>query len=164
LSFDSCSFPCEKEEYCKIVGGLLPRILVGIFSGLGFGVRVNPEVANDVDLWVYLDGKLVLVAEILNWSVRSRLSEKRKDGIIRNLCHYNCNRVLIYTVPNSNIDDEFTENNIDTVCIGFQVLPPEFYEFFLKKGQIIRRRHESSETIEHIKHVTKNYLIKKGLL
>jgi len=164
LSFDSGSFPCERKEYCKVVGGLLPRILAGIFSGLGFGVKINPVVANDVDLWVFLDGKLVLVAEIFNWSISSRLGNGRKGGIIRNLCQYNCNRVLIYSVPNSNVDDEFAENNIDTVCIGFQVLPLEFYKFFLKKGQVIRRRPESPEAVEDIKRIIRNYLIRKGLL
>jgi len=60
------------------------------------------------------------------------------------------------------LDGEFAENCIDTVCVGFQVLPLEFYKFFLEKGQVIRRKPESPEAVKEIKRIIRNYLIRKG--
>jgi len=50
----------------------------GYKKGEDFIVWVNPKQGNDVDLKVKLHGKYILVAEILNWSVKSILSQKRK--------------------------------------------------------------------------------------
>jgi len=59
---------------------------------------VNPKQGNDVNLKVFIRNKLIIVAEILNLSVGSRLSVKKKDCIIRNLSKYKCKKLLIYTV------------------------------------------------------------------
>ena len=107
-------FPCKQEEYTKTVGKLLPTILGEIFTELGFQAKVNPQQANGVDLEVFLGDHLVLVAEILNWSIASRLTDKRKDNIIRNLNEFNCNKVLIYTVPLSNLNG-LGENEIHQI-------------------------------------------------
>ncbi len=143
---------------------MLPRILAVVFSGFGFCVRVNPVEGNGVDLWVYEDSELVLAIEVLNWSIRSRLSNKRKGKIIDNLSRYKCNRVLVYSVPNSNVDEEFAKKSVDTLCIGFQLQPRKFYKFFEERRQVIRRRPISLEAVQAIKRIIKNYLVEKGLL
>ena len=62
-------FPRMKTSYLQLVGKILPRILGKIFLELGFGVWVNPQPRNGVDLEVYDNkGKLVLVIETFNWS------------------------------------------------------------------------------------------------
>jgi hypothetical protein len=61
-------FPSEKSKYLRSVGRVLPRILGKILLELGFGVWVNPQPRNGVDIEVYdKEGTLVLVVEILNW-------------------------------------------------------------------------------------------------
>lgn len=136
-------FPCKQEEYTKTVGRLLPAILGEIFAELGFKVRVNHQQSNGVDTEVFLGDNLILVAEILNWSIRSRLTNKRKGNIITNLNEYDCNKVLIYTVPLSNLDG-LRENEIYLMQIGYQILPEKYYEFFITKGQIERRNIDSN--------------------
>lgn len=135
-------FPCKQEEYTKTVGKLLPKILGEILTGLGFNVKVNPQQQNGVDMEVFLDNNLVLVAEILNWSIASRLTNKRKGNIITNLNEFNCNKVLICTVPLSNLDG-LRENGIYLMEIGYQLLPETYYDFFLTKEQVERRNIDS---------------------
>ena len=160
MGFHKYSLPCERYEYNKRVGEILPKTLAVVLTNLGFKAEVNPLQANDVDQWVYRSNRLTIAAEILNWSIRSWLSNSRKRWIIRNLCRYKCERVLIHSVPNRNIDEVFAKNNIDTVCIGFQLLPIEFYEFFLQRGQVIRRKPLSTEVVEEIRCIIENYLTK----
>lgn len=157
------SFPCRKEEYCRIVGELLPTTISKVLFDCGFRPEASPLSANDVDLRVYLADRLVLVAEILNWSISSRLADKRKNKIIKNLIAFsNVARALIHSVPNSNIDDEFAEKGIDTVCIGFQLLPNEFYSFFVEKGHIVKRRPVTMKAFHDIRATIANYLNEKG--
>lgn len=143
-------FPCEQLKYTKTVGKLLPTILEEIFTELGFRVKVNPQQANGVDLEVFLEDNLVLVAEVLNWSIASRLTNKRKGNIIKNLNEFNCNKVLIHTVPLSNLDG-LKENGIHTLEIGYQVLPETYYSFFLTKGQVVKRKIDSELTRRNIR-------------
>ncbi len=148
-------YPCERQRYNKIVGKLLPRRLAVIFSSLGFEVTVNPVEGNGVDLWICRNNELVLVAEVLNWSVRSRLSNKRKRKILDNLSRYECNRLLVHSVPNSNVDKEFAERGVDTLCIGFQLLPWTFYKFFEERGQVIRRKPVCPQTVDAVRRVVR---------
>ena len=80
MGFKDYSYHCEKYRYNRIVGKLLPRLLKSIFVDFGFSVKVNPIEGNDVDMGVYWNNELVLVAEVLNWSIGSRLGNKRKRG------------------------------------------------------------------------------------
>jgi len=150
-------FPCEESEYKKIVGRLLPNILGKTFTELGFEVTVNHQQANGVDLEIYQEDYLVLVAEVVNWSIGSRLTHKRKNSYIKNLSEYDCNRVFIYTVPLSNLDG-FKENGIGLLEIGYQILPEAFYNFFLAKEQVERRKIDSRDIRQDIKEKMRSYL------
>lgn len=105
-------------------------------------MKVNPQQANGVDLEVSLGDNLVVVAEVLNWSIGSRLNNKRKSNIIRNLNEHKCSKLLIHTVPLSNLDG-LGESGIYLMEIGYQILPETYYEFFLTKGQVERRNIDS---------------------
>ena len=150
-------FPCEESEYKKIVGRLLPDILEEILTELGFEVTVNHQQANGVDLEIFQENNLILVAEVVNWSIGSRLTHKRKNSYIKNLSEYDCNKVFIYTVPLSNLDG-FKENGIDLLGIGYQILPQTFYNFFSSKGQVERRRVDSRDLRKDIKDKILSYL------
>jgi len=150
-------FPCEQMEYTKTVGSLLPNILGEIFTELGFKVKINHQQANGVDLEISLGNNLMVVAEVLNWSIRSRLTDKRKGNIIRNLNQFNCNKALIYTVPLSNLNG-LKENRIYLLEIGYQILPETYYNFFQTKGQVIRRTIDSELTRKNIRAKILNYL------
>ena len=152
-----CRFPCEQGEYTKTVGWLLPTILGEIFSELGFKAKVNDQQTNGVDLEVFFGDNLILVAEILNWSIKSRLTDKRKGCIIRNLNEFNCSKLLIHTVPLSNLHG-VRENGIDILEIGYQILPETYYDFFLARGQVIRRKIECDSTRREIKSKILDYV------
>ena len=161
-------FPTKKDRYCRCVGRLLPHrvgqiieellIEAGYKKGEDFIVWVNPKQGNDVDLKVKLHGKYFLVAEILNWSVKSILSEKRKQNIIRNLLSYNCKRILICTVLNETEIEEFERKGIAVIKIGYQLLPRCFYGFFKDKNQTEARRIDSKQTRMDIKSKIAEYL------
>lgn len=165
MSFRRFTLPCEKEKYAGIVGSLLPIELERIFRELNFIPILIPRQTNGVDIQIYQNDSIVLVGEILNWSISSRLNNKRKEKIIENLCEYEdpCKRVLFHTVPTSNIDDEFSENSIDVVCFGFQILIPEHYNFFRERNQVIRRRPLNRRSYISIKMKVLHYLRTNGL-
>lgn len=160
------SLPCEKREYNRIVGALLPALLAEIFLELGFDVRTFEIETNGVDIEVYQDSKLTIAGEILNWSVSSRLSNKRKNGIIKNLCIYgdSCKKVFFHSVSQHNIDEAFTQNGIDLVCFDLQVQTPEFYEFFQRREQVYKRRPLNPETTQLVRRVVMDYLFSSGLI
>jgi len=143
-------FPCEQLKYTKTVGRLLPKILGEIFTELGFEVKVNPQQANGVDLEVSLGNNLILVAEVLNWSIGSRLGDQRRKNIIRNLNQHDCNKALIYTVPLSNLTG-LRESGIRLIELGHQILPDLYYYFFLAKDQEERRTIDSDSTRRDIR-------------
>lgn len=135
-------FPCKQEEYTHTVGKVLPTILEEVFTELGFRVKVNHQQTNGVDLEVFLEDNLVLVAEVVNWWISSRLTDKRKNGYIRNLSEYSCSKVFIHTVPLSNLDG-FAEHGIHLLRIGYQVLPQNYYSYFQQLNKVECREVDS---------------------
>lgn len=148
-------FPCG--YYPKCIGRLLPGVLGIVLRELGFEVEVRHQQSNGVDIKLYLNGDLVLVIEVLNWSISSRLNHKRRRCIIRNLNEYNCNKLFVYTAPLSDLDG-FEENGICTIEIGYQILREPCYNFYLEKDQVIRRRIYSESVKSEIKSKILEYL------
>jgi len=145
-------------EYTKEVGKALPKILGEVLTELGFRVEVNHQQANGVDLEIFLGDNLVLVAEVVNWSIRSRLTDKRKNCYIRNLSKHNCSKVFIYTVPLSNLNG-FTENGIHLLELGYQILPENYYNYFLELGQVTRRKIDSDSVRRDIRSKILGYVV-----
>ena len=112
---------------------------------------MSTKQSNGTDLKVWYDGKLVLVAEVLNWSVGSYLSEKRSRNIKNNLNQYSCPKVLIHTTLSNHEIQKFADTDIIVFKIGYQLLPRYFYNFFREKNQIQQRRYDSKETKEDLK-------------
>ena len=155
---ESTRFPCDKRKYTRVVGEILPKLLEEIFTELGCEPKRYHLQATGVDMKIFLDNKLAIVVEVLNWSIGSRLTDWRKSCIIRNLNKYNnCKRLLIHTVPLDSVAG-LEANQICTIEIGYQVLPKEFYQFFLKKGQIERRKFISESVKSEIKSKILEYL------
>ena len=153
-------FPCEQMEYTRIVGSLLPAILGEIFTELGFRVNVNHQQANGVDMKVFLRDTLVLVVEVQNWSIGSRLTYKRRGNIIRNLSEFDCNKLLIHTIPLSDLSG-LRENGIDIIELGYQVLPETFYNHYLQREQVERRKALSDSTMREIRAKILEYVDQK---
>ncbi|MHA1686124.1 MAG: hypothetical protein ACTSYD_06895 [Candidatus Heimdallarchaeaceae archaeon] len=144
-------YPVKPSSYRKSVGRLLPHRICQILKELGYETWMNPNQGNGVDIKVWHNGRLVLVAEVLNWSVGSYLSEKRSRNIKNNLNQYNCPKVLIHTTLSNHEVEKFTDTNIIIFEIGYQLLPKYFYNFFREKNQIQQRRYDSKETREDLK-------------
>jgi hypothetical protein len=153
-------YPIERSRYFQSVGKLLPHRIGQIFRELGFGSWIAKGQSNDVDLKVFDDkDNLILVAEILNWSSHSRMSEIRRNWIISNLSRYNCHRLLIYTVfENEKILGFFDDYGISLLKIGFQLLPKSFYYFFARKNQVENRKRDSRVSKQDIKSKIIEYL------
>lgn len=153
-------WPLKKEVYNHIVGALLPRIIGEVFQGFGLGFVpwINPTQGNDVDLKIFYEDKLVYVIEVLNWSERSRLTERRLCTILKNLFNYDCERILIYTILNEAVKSNELLHTINLVEIGYQILPYDLYTWFEKKGQSKGRRPYGSFQENFIKWELRNKL------
>lgn len=146
-------FPRVKTAYLQSIGKILPRILRKIFLELGFGVWINPDQGNGVDLELYdNNGRLVVVIEVLNWSPFTILFDERKDCIVNNLTSYDCVRLLVYTaMSNEDFLADLPDNNIYTIKIGYQVLTHMSYKFFEARNQVIGRKINTKSVKRHIK-------------
>ena len=157
-------YPVKRSEYARAVGRLLPHRIgqilkeLGLTEDAGFRVWINCSQANDVDLKIYFRDDLILVAEILNWSFRSRLSDKRSNNIVSNLLKYDCARLLIYTCLDERSIEYFTEKNIHLIGIGYQLLPKHFYKHFSKLDQVDFREIDSKKTKKDIRLNIQHFL------
>lgn len=158
-------YPVKRHAYTQKVGKLLQLIIRKIFLELGASrVEIPNGQSNKVDLKVWdSKGNLVIVGEILNWSVKSLLSEKRRRKMIKNLNQYGCNKALIYTSLNRTHLSVFSSNKISQVKIGYQVLPYLYYKFFQGKHQVIKRRPYSLSVKNEIKQLIKSYLKRRQI-
>jgi hypothetical protein len=158
-------FPSEQQKYLQSVGKILPRILEKIFNELGFGVWINPGPVNGVDLKLFgNENRLVLVAEILNWSPYTILFRERKGCIIHNLSFYDCRRVLIYTaMSNEDFLDDLSDYDISTLRIGYQVLTKKSYDFYEARNQVIDRKIYNRSVKRDIKLKIEDYLESSGI-
>ncbi|MFQ6056216.1 MAG: hypothetical protein ACE5J3_09595 [Methanosarcinales archaeon] len=152
------------------VGRLLPHRIGQVMKELGYNRRngykiwINPGQGNDVDFKVWSNNNLVLVGEVLNWSIGSRMSNKRCNNITSNLSKHNCHRVLIHTVPlNRKQWLKIRKNGIDTLKIGYQVLPKRFYDFYKFRRQTTKRKFDSKKINADIKFKISKYLKKKNI-
>jgi hypothetical protein len=90
------------EEYRRKTGRLLAHRIGQQFTKLGYQSWINKGQSNGVDLKVWdSEDNLIIVAEILNWGLTTKLTYKRKRECADNLSKYKCNKLLIYTaMPN----------------------------------------------------------------
>ena len=160
------TYPCVFKTYRKCVGKLLPNIIGSIFRELGFKAVVNHQQRNGVDVEVFDWDRRIMVLEILNWNIGSRLYLNRKNSIISNLMsHPNCIKALVHTqrLPSSYIK-ELNKNGIFSIFIGYQVVYPICYNFFKSKATASARRPYSAVVKSHIKSKIFNLLCKPVIL
>jgi len=151
-------YPVRRTIYMQTVGRLLPRRVSQILKELGFKVWINPSQGNNIDLKVWNDDNLIIVGEILNWSIGSKLAEKRLNKMISNLNNFDCRKLLVYTTLDQASVSKFIQNGIDVLEIGFQLLPKSYYDFFSARRQIERREIDSATTKNEIKENLSSYL------
>jgi len=154
LGSDSMSankYPIEKTRYLQSVGKLLSHRICQILNELGYKTWMNPRQGNGIDVKVWHNNTLILVIEVLNWSIGSMLSKRRARNIISNLNQYTCAKAVIHTVLKKNDAHRFEDEGIITLEIGYQLLPEYFYRFFGRKGQTIKRKIDSRETKEDMR-------------
>ena len=145
-------YPLAKSKYLESVGALLPHRIGQILQNLGYNAQIESVHTNGVDLKVSDNEDLFLVAEILNWSPYTELNYKRKWCIQRNLCKYNCNKVLIYTsMKNAKILKSLLDEDILLLCLDNQILPKVFYEFYQQRNQVKNRTVDCKKNIEHVR-------------
>lgn len=165
LRKDSDRYPIERSRYFQSVGRLLEHRLGQIFQELGYQTWICPGQSNGVDLIVFNDNGLILVAEVLNFSIRTNLSDKRKNSIISNLSEYSDRRLLIYScLANETILEDLGLYGISPLKIGYQLQPKWFYDYFAERNKIILRRADSEETRQDIKAKITNFLRSIGIL
>ena len=157
-------YPISRTEYNQKTGRLLAHRIVQLFTVLGYKTWICKGQNKGIDLSVSRDGKLVFVAEIVNWSPRSNLPAGRLNRIIRNLSAYGCNRLFIYTaMGNEKVVDCLKLHGIRTLKIGFQILPEFFYQHFEAQGKVLGRRIDSRSTTKHVKSLLREYALSTSL-
>jgi hypothetical protein len=165
LSGNSERYPIERSRYFQSVGKLLEHRIGQIFQELGYQTKISKGQSNGVDLIVFNEDGLILVAEVLNFSIRTNLSNSRKKSIISNLSEYNDRRLLIYScLANETILDDLGLYGISLLKIGYQLQPKWFYDYFAERNKIVLRRADSEETRKDIKSKITNFLSSIGIL
>jgi hypothetical protein len=145
-------YPIQRSRYFQSVGRLLEHRLGQIFQELGYQTWICPGQSNGVDIIVFNENDLILVAEVLNFSICTYLSNKRKKSIISNLSEYSDRRLLIYScLANENILDDLGLYGISPLKIGYQLQPKWFYDCFAIRNRVVLREVDSRETRQDIK-------------
>ena len=157
-------YPIEKSRYIQSLGKLLPHRIGQILEELGFRTSIATKQSNGVDLRVFdSQDNLILVAEILNWSSHTELSEKRKGNILSNLSQYSCSKFIIYTaLANEQVLNDLYRHKIILLKIGFQLLPKAFYDFYACRNQIEKRISDSEEAREGLESAIMKLLSSRG--
>ena len=147
------------------VGALLQVIVKKVFLQLGASkVWIPFGQSNGVDLKVWdKHDNLVIVGEILNWSVKSKLPLNRRNHMISNLKQYKCNKIVIYTTLDKTHLKVFSSNGISHITIGYQILPQSFYRFYCSRNQIIKRKPYTLAVQQDIETKIKNHLKRRRI-
>ena len=158
-------YPVSRTVYTQTTGKLLEHIIKKIFLELKASkVNLPYGQANDVDIKVWdRKGKLVIVGEIINWSIFSLLTTNRRNIMITNLTQHPCNRVFIYTNLSKSHLTFFTTNNIDQIKIGYQVLHNPYFNFYQNKNQVINRKGYCLAVKNDIKKKIQVYLKRRKI-
>jgi hypothetical protein len=153
-------YPVSQKEYLQKTGRLLAHRIGRLFTELGYKTWICKGQKNGVDLKLFdQNNNLILVAEILNWSPYTEMSNKRKNWIIQSLLEYSCIRLLIYTaMKNENTLKDLSLDSISVLERGYQILPKYFHQHYEARHQVVRRRIDSRETNLHIKSKLMEYL------
>lgn len=157
-------YPVQAKRYTKIVGDILPEVLKLILEDKGYFVDMNWAFQNGVDMSIFNNNTLILVGEIFNVWKKSYILSRRAEGYIRNLRKYDCNRVIICSLDNKLREFFHDIDDIYLICLGYQLLPQTFYDFFKKKKQVDMRKPLTLETLSHIDLLITKYLEKENLL
>jgi len=154
-------------EYNKVVGKTRVENIASILEHLGFTVVIKEPENHDVDVWVYRDGSLVLVIEVLNWRKRDYLDFPRTMAIIRNLTNSkydNCRKLLVFSFLQNirNRLNYFDGYDIDFLELGFQTQP--YYPFYANSPLASGMRPNNLTTKILVRRKLLSYLVGTDLL
>ena len=156
------SYPVKPRRYREYVGDILPDAVKFVLEGKGYTVRLNRAFVNGVDLKTFHENNLIMVGEIFNLWKHSHINSLRAQGYIRNLCQYDCKRIIICSLTETFESRWFRD--LDIISLGYQLLPETFYRFFEKKGETDDRKMLTSDTLQHIDSLITEYLENNNLL
>lgn len=147
------AYNTENEKQRRGLGKLLPHRIGQILKKLGYQTEIARGQSNGVDIKVWQNGNLILVAETKNYNMATKMTNDKKENAIRNLNEYpTARKVLIYTMmANEDILDDFKARGVSILKIGYQLMPWWFYyslEKNLRDYRVIDS-HESSLDIQY---------------
>lgn len=130
----------KDESHRRKLGKLLTRRIAQIIKSLGFKTKYAVGQSNGVDVKVWHNDVLVMVAEVKNFNIKSKLDYGTKERIINNLNEYpNSKKFLIYTqMGNEEILTDLETKGISTLKIGYQLMPRVFYNSLPKMFRTYR--------------------------
>jgi hypothetical protein len=151
--FSVYAYDQEDEGNRRALGKLLTHRIGQIIEELGYRTEIPRGQSNGVDIRVWNKDSIVLVAEIKNYNIKTKLTYDRKEDFINNLLEYpNCKKFLIYTqMANEEILDDLGDWEISALKIGYQLLPAWFY-YSLEIEHRYYRLIDSKETSLDIKN------------
>lgn len=146
------AYDTDNESERRALGRLLSHRIGQILKKMGFDAKVARGQSNGVDIIVSLNSKILLVAEIKNYNIRTKIPDKIIRDCIKKLEEYpNCKRYLIYTqMANKKVLTQFAERGISVFEIGYQLMPKEFFNSIRPEYRTYRNV-DSKFTSEDIK-------------
>lgn len=160
-------YPVKRTKYCKTVGKIRVENIAEILQNLGFSVTIRNPESHGVDVWVFKEGNLVLVIEVLNWRKNVYMDLNRAKAIRQNFSssYYNNLRKLLVFSFIENIENQmnyFEGLDIDFLELGFQTQP--YYEFYAIQGLASGMRPNNLATRNLVKRKLVAYLAGRGLM
>ena len=132
------NLPDPPIVYNKRVGELRQNNIATVLTQWGYEVRTAAIEANEADVWVRKNRRLIALLEVLNWRKSDYLTIKRAQSIISNLVISDCHKYLICSFPenieNERISELLEKNHIQIIYLGFQTQPEDYYNFFVQEG------------------------------
>lgn len=160
-------YPVKRTNYCKTVGKTRVENAAGILRNLGFTVAVREPECHGVDVWVFKDGSLVLVIEVLNWRKNVYMDLNRAEAIRQNFSnpyYHNLRKLLLFSFI-ENIKNQmsyFEGVDIDFLALGFQTQP--YYMFYAIQGLASDMRPNNLATRNLVRRKLVAYLTQINLI
>lgn len=174
---ENMNLPDPPIVYNKRVGDLRQNNIASVLTQWGYEVRTAAIEANEADILIGKNRRLIALLEVLNWRKSDYLITKRAQSIISNLVKGDCHKYLICSFPenieNERIRELIEKKNIQIVYLGFQTQPLDYYEFFVQKGivdqqgmkldspELMQQLRERLEPLKDLRPIGKRMSFKK---
>lgn len=163
-------YPTTRQEYTQHVGALQEEIVAEIVRDLieqisdsSWKLLPHEMNSNGSDIEIRHRGKTIGKFEVMNEDLGSYINKARAEGIRKNLAGVRY-KGLIHNHISTIRKVKETLKNTPTYQLGFQTLPEEYFNFYLKENSVFKRKIDCRKTRKLLKKKILAFFKEIGLL